>query len=341
MRGARAGRAHRGACRAEVLRIAYGPRHGAIHAALARMTRVDPFSRVLVATDLQADSFEAVVQADALARATHAALAVVAVAVHAPTTEAFARFSESAQSSISGRIEALASRLEARVRELTGREPHAYAGFVDPGDVVEAILARARSWRADLLVAGTHDRRGLAELLLGSVADSLLRRAPCSMLLARPSPGRGPVVVACDLEGDTAHLVAVAAALARARGVDLVAVHAIDARPSDAQLVANALFAGQPPTTPTHAELDGLRHVARAAIQTALDAVGANGSIDLAEGRASTALLERTRAHDASLLVTGTAGRRGLARLALGSVAEELARRAPCSVLVVRQTVSY
>ena len=305
------------------------------------MPRVDPFSRVLVATDLHADSVEAVVQADALARATHAALAVVAVAVHAPTTEAFARFSESAQSAIAGRAEELASRLESRVRELTGREPHAYAGFVEHGDVVEAILARARAWRADLLVAGTHDRRGLAELLLGSVADLLLRRAPCSMLLARPSPGRGPVVVACDLEGDTAHLLSVAASLARARGVDLVAVHAIDARPSDAQLVASSLFAGQPPTTPTPAELDGLRQVARAAIRAALDAAGANAAIDLADGPASTALLERVRAHEASLLVTGTAGRRGLARLALGSVAEELARRAPCSVLVVREAVSY
>jgi nucleotide-binding universal stress UspA family protein len=305
------------------------------------MTRVDPFARVLVATDLHADSVEAVVQADALARATHAALAVVAVAVHGPTSEAFARFSDSAQSAIAGREEALSERLQARVRELTGRERHAYAAFVDRGDVVEAILARTRAWRADLLVAGTHDRRGLAELLLGSVADSLLRRAPCSMLLARPSAGRGPVVVACDLEGDTVHLLSVGAALARARGVDLVAAHAIDARPSDAQLVANSLFSGQPPTTPTPAELAGLRQVARAAIQTALDAAGANATIDLADGPASTALLEHSRGHQASLLVTGTAGRRGLARLALGSVAEELARRAPCSVLVVRESVSY
>jgi nucleotide-binding universal stress UspA family protein len=52
----------------------------------------------------------------------------------------------------------------------------------DPRD---AILTAARKLRVDLIVIGTHGRRGLSRMLLGSVAEDIVRRAPCPVLTIR------------------------------------------------------------------------------------------------------------------------------------------------------------
>jgi nucleotide-binding universal stress UspA family protein len=53
------------------------------------------------------------------------------------------------------------------------------------GAVSDAILADARRSRADVIVMGTHGRRGLNRLLLGSDAERVLREAPVPVLLTR------------------------------------------------------------------------------------------------------------------------------------------------------------
>jgi nucleotide-binding universal stress UspA family protein len=53
------------------------------------------------------------------------------------------------------------------------------------GPPAPAILAAAREWGADLIVIGTHGRSGLGRLALGSVAEGVLREAPCPVLTVR------------------------------------------------------------------------------------------------------------------------------------------------------------
>lgn len=54
------------------------------------------------------------------------------------------------------------------------------------GDRVADVISRfARRWRADLIVIGTHGRRGIKHVFLGSVAESVLRIAPVPVLLVR------------------------------------------------------------------------------------------------------------------------------------------------------------
>ena len=53
--------------------------------------------------------------------------------------------------------------------------------------IADAIVNEAKSWPADLLVAGTHGRRGLAHLLMGSVAEGIVRVSPVPPLLIRRS----------------------------------------------------------------------------------------------------------------------------------------------------------
>jgi nucleotide-binding universal stress UspA family protein len=64
------------------------------------------------------------------------------------------------------------------------------AGFNAKGRVVEAetrsgILDQASEWHADLIVVGSHGRKGLQRFMLGSVAESVARGAYCSVLIVR------------------------------------------------------------------------------------------------------------------------------------------------------------
>ena len=54
------------------------------------------------------------------------------------------------------------------------------------GDPVDMILRAAEETNSDVIVMGTHGRTALSRLLLGSVAESVLRKAPCPVLTAKP-----------------------------------------------------------------------------------------------------------------------------------------------------------
>lgn len=54
--------------------------------------------------------------------------------------------------------------------------------------MANAVASEARKWPADLIVLGTHGRRGLGRALLGSGAEGILRAAPVPVLLVRPQP---------------------------------------------------------------------------------------------------------------------------------------------------------
>jgi nucleotide-binding universal stress UspA family protein len=58
-------------------------------------------------------------------------------------------------------------------------------GRVRREDARSAILDEATSWGADLIVVGSHGRRGLRRLMMGSVAEYVVRHAPCSVEVAR------------------------------------------------------------------------------------------------------------------------------------------------------------
>jgi nucleotide-binding universal stress UspA family protein len=57
--------------------------------------------------------------------------------------------------------------------------------LLEEGNPVEEILRTAEQTRCDLIVLGTHGRTGLRRLLVGSVAESVLRRARCPVLTVR------------------------------------------------------------------------------------------------------------------------------------------------------------
>jgi len=59
------------------------------------------------------------------------------------------------------------------------------SGEVIKGDVRDVILELAKEIDADLIVLGSHGRRGIGRLLMGSVAEAVVRYAPCSVQVVR------------------------------------------------------------------------------------------------------------------------------------------------------------
>jgi nucleotide-binding universal stress UspA family protein len=57
--------------------------------------------------------------------------------------------------------------------------------FVQKGAPAETIARAAAEWGADLIVIGSHGRTGVRRALLGSVAEGVMRKAPCPVLVAR------------------------------------------------------------------------------------------------------------------------------------------------------------
>jgi len=57
------------------------------------------------------------------------------------------------------------------------------------GPAADAIVRQAKKWKPDLIVVGTHGRRGMRRMLMGSDAEQVVRNSPVPVMLVR-SPGR-------------------------------------------------------------------------------------------------------------------------------------------------------
>ena len=77
--------------------------------------------------------------------------------------------------------------LRDRSHVLTPLRGHAIGMHVRVGQAADAIVAFAREVNADLVVVGSHGRKGLKERLLGSVADKVVEKSSCPVVVATPS----------------------------------------------------------------------------------------------------------------------------------------------------------
>jgi nucleotide-binding universal stress UspA family protein len=82
------------------------------------------------------------------------------------------------------RGEELLRRHERRCRQ-RGIAPETALYVTIAGRAADIIVREAKRWRADLIVMGTHGRRGVTRLALGSDAEQVVRRSPVPVLLSR------------------------------------------------------------------------------------------------------------------------------------------------------------
>jgi nucleotide-binding universal stress UspA family protein len=76
--------------------------------------------------------------------------------------------------------------LETPIKAARDRCQSPIVGHFTLGEPTHEILKLCSELEADLLVVGTHDASGLERLLLGSISERLVRKAPCAVLVVRP-----------------------------------------------------------------------------------------------------------------------------------------------------------
>jgi nucleotide-binding universal stress UspA family protein len=137
---------------------------------------------ILVPIDLGGNAKEVLDYAVALAGKLDAQLHVRhAVSWPLLGTELPAVVSDQAMADVVARHRAEFERL---IAGYGGRAPFA-SSQLEIGEPRALIVDGAARLRADLIVMGTHGRRGMARLLIGSVAEHVVRTAPCPVLLVR------------------------------------------------------------------------------------------------------------------------------------------------------------
>jgi nucleotide-binding universal stress UspA family protein len=143
---------------------------------------------ILVATDFSECSAAAIEQAGALAAGFDASLHLLHVAI-APLHEPWAGEAPGEQFvHIVRRLEADALQRLDRLARTTGLAQNRLILATAWGNAADEILSYARKHQVDLIVCGTHGRRGFEHLLMGSVAERVVRLAPCPVLTAHASP---------------------------------------------------------------------------------------------------------------------------------------------------------
>ena len=202
-------------------------------------------------------------------------------------------------------------------------------------DPAASVADYAERVGAGTLVLGTHGRVGLQRFLLGSVAEAVVRRTPCPVLVVPnrsagrlPGPGR-PVLVPVDFSEHSARALAVAAPLADLHDAPVEVVHVVDPL-ADASLAAGAaasVAVGVPAQDPP----------SEADVRAFAEAAGClPAAVHVMRGRPADGVVRCAEVAEAGAVVMGTHGRGGAARVLLGSVTEAALRRLSCPLLAVR-----
>lgn len=234
-------------------------------------------------------------------------------------------------------VEADTQRAHVVLRESVARMRDPVPGLqcnIEIGSVFDTIVKAAQKWNADLLVLGTHRRRLLRDVVVGTTIERVMRTGqhPVLMVNAATFVRYETVLLALDTSEASASAVRAAKALGLLDNIRISVVHAFE--PIYKGMLS---WAGVRDDTVTEYSANWERQAGEE-IRTFLSELGLDGDaahVVLAEGSPFPSIkrtVERLRPH---LLVVGTHGRTGLARALLGSVAERVLSEIECDILAV------
>jgi nucleotide-binding universal stress UspA family protein len=197
----------------------------------------------------------------------------------------------------------------------------------------EVIVETASNLGCELIVMGTHGRRGLSHLLLGSVAERVVRTAKVPVLTVRANadielPETPKILVPHDFSEASANAVEQAAAWADAFGAEITLLHVVE-----------------PVVYPEFYSVDILsddlmerlvERSERALGKAAEDLLGnAKARVQVEVGRAANTIVDNADPERYDAVVMATRGLSGLEQVLLGSVAESVLRRCEIPLLAV------
>jgi len=140
------------------------------------------FRKILIAVDESAFAAHAADVGFDLARSLGAEVAIIHVVD--PAVDAYAPEGGIRASELVALAQQEGKRLLAAFAQRASLQP-APLEFIHVGKTATEIVKAAKDWPADLIVIASHGRGGVGRLLLGSVAEAVMRHAACPVLIVR------------------------------------------------------------------------------------------------------------------------------------------------------------
>lgn len=201
-----------------------------------------------------------------------------------------------------------------------------------------AVVEYAKKWNADLAVVGAHSHSALKRLFLGSVAGKVAAEAPCSVRISRPnSPSRHGglrLLVAVDGSRDSVNAVRAVAERSWSDDVQCRVVTVLDPK-----LQTASAYPGSRPGDWAAENIGSARDWTGRLTEQMADLLREKGlSVEpqVREGDPKKGLLQEAEQWDADCIFLGARGLHHRDRLYLGTLANAVATRAPCTVEIVR-----
>lgn len=143
------------------------------------------FRRILCASDLSGASRRAFETAIAMAKTNRASLTVLHVVEPVMPVIPEQYITSTTWQQVDTGARAWAERQLALLAAKGKKQGIRVRTLLRQGFAADEIVRAARSQRADLIVVGTHGRRGFSKLILGSVAERVVKIAPCPVVTVR------------------------------------------------------------------------------------------------------------------------------------------------------------
>ena len=223
--------------------------------------------------------------------------------------------------------------------ESVSRDGVEAAAELDDGHAPQTIVAVAERTEADLIVIGTRGTTGFQHLLLGSVAEEVVREAHCPVLTVHPGDADPidrleTVPIPTDFSEDAEEASGAVMLLfgPRAASAKVILLHAYHIPAVVSPLV------GYYPAAPVL--LADAERLAREALQPLADKLSASGfAVEILgrEGDPASVVTEVASSSNVSLIAMGTRGLSKFKQLLLGSTAQRVVQHATCPVLTVRR----
>jgi nucleotide-binding universal stress UspA family protein len=198
------------------------------------------------------------------------------------------------------------------------------------------ILDYAREQDVDLIVIGTHGRRGLGHLFLGSVAEEVVRLSPCPVFTIREREEPklieelDRILVPIDFSEHSKHALRYAKQIAASYDARLQLLHVVESVIHPSFYALEKLHSSE--------LMWAVKPRAKQALERFLEETEGpelTAEVFVIEGRAASDITECARELESNLIVIATHGLTGIEHLLMGSVTEKVVRSAPCPVFTV------
>ncbi len=197
------------------------------------------------------------------------------------------------------------------------------------------VIQVAKEKDVDIIAIGTHGRGGVDRVILGSVAERVVSKAHCPVMVVRSRKyiGFKRIIVPIDFSDCSRKALEYAAATARAHRSKLTILHVFEesfiepyVRAANTEEEAQEIVRG----------IEKDNEVKYDDFLKKIDLSGVEYDRLLRMGIPSNEIVETAREQKAQLIVMGTHGRSGIKHMLVGSDAEEVVRNAPCDIVVVK-----